>query len=119
MNAEQISSIVASYQANTVRVCYEDMANPLRIGIVVEHKAGEFRVCWDEGGEAWSDLRQAGWTRFYDFKPGQKVNAFHPRMMGVLVQGRIVGIGERQSARVDFGKLRGGVFWVQFDHIYV
>jgi hypothetical protein len=56
--------VVGTYQDNTVRVAYADMANHRRVGTVIEHKAGEFRVMWDdkEAGETWSDLRQYGWN---------------------------------------------------------
>lgn len=63
MNNHALGIIRDSYQANTVRVSYEDMRNSWRIGTVVESRGGEFRVMWDdeEGGETWSDLRQPGW----------------------------------------------------------
>ena len=43
------------------RISYTDQANPYREGTVLELIAGEYRVAWDEGGEAISDCRQAGW----------------------------------------------------------
>ena len=63
MNDQAREIIVDNYQARTVQLSYEDMANPFRVGTVVEHRAGEFRIVWDDedGGETWSDLRQAGW----------------------------------------------------------
>lgn len=66
------------YQARTVNVVYQDVANPIRFGTVVEHRAGEFRITWDdeEGGETWSDLRQAGWSKGQDF-PFITVNCTH------------------------------------------
>jgi hypothetical protein len=64
VNEATLAEIVGTYQAQDVRVSYEDMANPRRYGVVVEHRAGEFRVVWDgDEGETWSDLRQAGWRR--------------------------------------------------------
>lgn len=56
--------VAQNYMTDDVIVSYEDMANPRRVGTVVEHRAGEFRVMWDDedGGETWSDLRQAGWN---------------------------------------------------------
>jgi hypothetical protein len=63
MDTQTLTEVVGRYQAETVQVQYQDVANLLRVGTVVEHIAGEFRVCWDdaEGGETWSDLRQCGW----------------------------------------------------------
>jgi hypothetical protein len=64
VNDAALAEIVGTYQAQDVRVSYEDMANPRRYGVVVEHRAGEFRIVWDgDDGETWSDLRQAGWRR--------------------------------------------------------
>lgn len=58
------TAIAASYQGRTTQVSYEDQANPLRTGTVVEHRSGEYRIAWDDdqGGETWTDLRQPGWT---------------------------------------------------------
>lgn len=51
-----------------VRLQYGDACNPARLGTVVEHRDGHFRVVWDDDGlaegfgdETWSDLRQYGW----------------------------------------------------------
>lgn len=65
------------------RVAYEDMANPLTTGTVTAVATAclrqprfrgaqalapaliplhlEYEVTWDDGGSAWSDLRQRGW----------------------------------------------------------
>ena len=46
-----------------------------------------------------------------EVKEGDRVQAFHPRMFGVVKEGEVVRVG-RTWARVDFGELNGGVFRV-------
>jgi hypothetical protein len=44
------------------------------------------------------------------YKPqvGERVKAFHPRMVGVVKEGTITSIN-RKSVRIDFGPLLGGI----------
>lgn len=46
-----------------------------------------------------------------DFKVGDTIQAFHPRMLGVVLYGEVVKVG-RLWLYVDFGALRGGKFKV-------
>jgi len=46
-----------------------------------------------------------------DFKVGDNVQAFHPRMLGVVLYGTVVTVG-RKWLTVDFGPIRGGTFKV-------
>ncbi len=65
-------AIAAHYNATPILVGYEDMANPLRVGTIVDYSpsfGGAFLVDWEdtEGAAVWSDLRQHGWR--YIFRP--------------------------------------------------
>ena len=46
-----------------------------------------------------------------DFTVGDNVQAFHPRMLGVVLYGTVTKVG-RKYLTVDFGSLRGGAFRV-------
>lgn len=59
------------------RVSYEDMANPRKVGTVVDVHVGwgrsEFRVLFDDREDTTSDLRQAGWKAVADRHQGTTV----------------------------------------------
>jgi len=44
-----------------------------------------------------------------NYRIGQEIRAFHPRMLGVVLPCTIVRIG-RKYLSVDFGEIRGGTF---------
>lgn len=46
-------------------------------------------------------------------KKGSRVKAFHPRTLGVVKEGEVVGVG-RTYVRVDFGILNGGITGVRY-----
>lgn len=50
------------------------------------------------------------WT-IADFKVGDNVQAFHPRMFGVVLYGTVTKVG-RTWLHIDFGAIRGGTFKV-------
>lgn len=49
-------------------------------------------------------------------KKGDTVKAFHPKTLGVVKHGTVVGLG-RTWVRVDFGLLNGGVTGVRYRDI--
>lgn len=51
-----------------------------------------------------------------DFTVGDNVQAFHPRMFGVVVHGRVVTVG-RKWLHIDFGPIHGGTFRVGPGHV--
>lgn len=56
--------MIASAITIGTRVSYEDMANPLREGTVIEIAlalGGQYVIRWDDGSIAMSDCRQHGW----------------------------------------------------------
>lgn len=63
-----------------------------------------------------------------EYKIGETVRAFHPKMMGVVKQGTVEGVVHRTSEllgtvavalMVDFGQLLGGIYTVPLEHIIV
>jgi hypothetical protein len=51
-----------------------------------------------------------------DFKVGENVQAFHPKMFGVVLYGHVVTVG-RKWLHIDFGPIRGGTFRVHPSHV--
>jgi len=48
-----------------------------------------------------------GLYTYRDLRKGQVVRAFHPKTLGVVKHGTVVGVG-RKYVRVDFGAINGG-----------
>lgn len=61
LGTEHLEHIAVTYGVREARVAYEDQANPRRVGTVIDLRAGQFCVEFDDGETTWSDLRQYGW----------------------------------------------------------
>jgi hypothetical protein len=76
-------------------VSYEDLANPLKHGIVTNRRhplvggkvlAWEYEITWDDETVSWSDLKQAGWKRIPKPRGGRKAKEQAPA--GAIIEGQ-------------------------------
>lgn len=53
-----------------------------------------------------------------EHKPGDRVRAFHPQMVGVVKEGTVEAV-YHNCLMIDFGQLLGGIYSVKNDHVIV